>query len=379
MKWGFLLLLAAVGFFGWLEAETSKPLFPAITYDINSTSTPPAVSDVEPPLQEHIKTPAPLRGIYMTSWVAGTPSIRQKVVTLIRDTEVNALVIDVKDYSGMIAFDTDDSYINSFGSEDVRIRDLGEFIQALHEEDIYTIARISVFQDPYFTKHRPQFAVYRKDGSTIWKDRKGLSWVDPASREMWEYIVTVAKASEKIGFDELNFDYVRFPSDGNMSDISYPVWDGVVPKSDVIAEFFAYLDKELEELNVPISVDLFGFVTTNTDDLNIGQVLEKAAPHVDYIAPMVYPSHYPPNYDGFANPAAHPYEIVFEAMTEASRRLTAASSSPAKLRPWLQDFDLGATYTADMIQKEHQAVYDAGLDSWMMWDPKNVYTKGAYK
>lgn len=379
MKWALLFFFAAAGFFGWLEAGTREQFFAPITYDINSTSSPPVLSVVEPPSPEHIKTPTPVRGIYMTSWVAGTPSIRQKVVKLIRDTEINAVVIDVKDYSGMVAFDTNDPYIDSFGSEEIRIRDLGEFIQTLHAEGVYAIARISVFQDPYFARHRPQFAVHRKDGVTVWKDRKGLSWADPASREMWEYTVAIAKESEKIGFDELNFDYVRFPSDGNMSDISYPVWDGVIPKSDVIADFFAYLDKELEELQVPISVDLFGFVTTNTDDLNIGQVLEKAAPHVDYIAPMVYPSHYPPNYNGLVNPAAHPYEIIFEAMTEASRRLIAASSSPSKLRPWLQDFNLGAAYTADMIKKQHKGVYDAGLDSWMMWDPKNVYTSGAYK
>lgn len=375
----FVSIISAGSFFWW-KIQTIPPIFPAIEYAALSTSTAVAAAVAPPaPLPpKHIKTPKPVRGIYMTSWVAGTPSIRQKVVKLIRDTEVNAVVIDVKDYSGKVAFNTSDAYIDKLGSEEVRIRDLREFIEALHQEDIYVIARISVFQDPHFAKKFPHLAVQRKDGA-IWKDRKGLSWVDPSSREMWDYIVAVGNASEQLGFDELNFDYVRFPSDGDTSNMVFPVGQGTRPKSDVIEEFFAYLDTHLESTGIPISVDLFGFTTSNTDDLNIGQILEKAAPHVDYIAPMVYPSHYPDNYNGFANPAAHPYEIVHKAMADAVRRLMAASSTPDKLRPWLQDFDLGATYTAEMIQKEHQAVYDAGLDSWMMWDPKNVYTKEAYK
>ena len=176
-----------------------------------------------------------------------------------------------------------------------------------------------------------------------------------------------------------------------MKNISFPVWDGVTPRSDVLEEFFSYLNAELADLPVPISFDLFGMTMTNTDDLNIGQVLEKAAVHADYIAPMVYPSHYPNGWNGLSNPAANPYEVIHFAMSEGERRLdvmrnlTASTTSPlygthiAELRPWIQDFDLGADYTADMIQKQKQAAYDAGLDSWMAWDPKNVYTKEAYQ
>lgn len=352
---------------------------------------PAAVAEpVKLPPPVHIATPDPVRGIYMTSWVAGTPSFRKNLIELADSSEINTIVIDVKDYTGKVAFKTGDQKISAVGSEEDRVPDMRSVLEDLHQRNIYTIARISVFQDPHFAKMRPKFAVHRGDGE-VWKDRKGLSWMDPASKEVWDYNVAVAEAAARAGFDELNFDYVRFPSDGNLTDITYPVWDEKKPKSDVIAEFFAYLNKELEDTNVPISADLFGFVTSNMDDLNIGQILEKIAPHVDYIAPMVYPSHYPDNYNGYANPAAHPYEIIFKAMTDASgrlntlRSLTASSTSPfygkeiAQLRPWLQDFDLGATYTAEMIQKEHQAVYDASLQSWMMWDPKNIYTREAYR
>ena len=148
-------------------------------------------------------------------------------------------------------------------------------------------------------------------------------------------------------------------------------------KAEVLRDFFTYLNKNLKNIGVVLSVDLFGFVTTHTDDLNIGQILEYAEPYFDYIDPMVYPSHYPPTYDGFKNPADHPYEIISHAMASSSERMLAASSTPSKIRPWLQDFDLGATYDATMVRKEKQAVYDAGLDSWLLWDSANKYTAGA--
>lgn len=344
---------------------------------------------VLPPPPQHISTPDAVRAIYMSSWVAGTPSIREPLIEFVRTSEVNAIIIDVKDYSGKVSFRTGDPLIEKMGSEEERVPDMRSLIEELHRNDIYTIARISVFQDPYVVAKMPEIAVRTKEGA-VWKDRKGITWVDPASTEMWKYIVRVARATEAVGFDELNFDYVRFPSDGNMTNIVFPAWDNKTPKSDVLEKFFSYLDTELKSLPVPISLDLFGMTMTNTDDLGIGQVLEKAAPHADYIAPMVYPSHYPNGWNGLSNPATHPYEVIHFAMSEGERRLetmrtlTASTTSPlyamhiAELRPWIQDFDLGADYTADMIRKQKQAVYDTGLDSWMVWDPKNVYTKEAY-
>ncbi|MEK7567070.1 MAG: putative glycoside hydrolase, partial [Patescibacteria group bacterium] len=150
------------------------------------------------------------------------------------------------------------------------------------------------------------------------------------------------------------------------------------PRAEVIKEFFSYLRRELGGLGVPLSADLFGMTTTNADDLNIGQILEYAAPYFDYIAPMVYPSHYPSGFINLKNPAAHPYEVVHYSMKAAVEKLLKASSTPSKLRPWLQDFDLGADYNAEMVRKQMQAVYNAGLTSWMMWDAGNKYTRDAY-
>ncbi|MEK7647101.1 MAG: putative glycoside hydrolase [Patescibacteria group bacterium] len=343
----------------------------------------------EPKKVTHLKTPKSVKAIYMTSWVAGTTDWRKSLVDFIDSSELNAVVVDVKDYTGRISFEISDSEIVASGAPEKRIADIANFIKILHDKNIYAIARISVFQDAFLVKLRPDLAVKTKEGG-IWKDFKGISWLDQCSKDVWDYTIKIAREAELAGFDELNFDYIRFPSDGNMKNIAYPFCgdfgslaskslEAKLPsKADMLEQFFKYLSDNLRDVGVPLSADLFGMVTVNTDDLNIGQVLERAAPYFDYIAPMVYPSHYPKGYNGYKNPADHPYEIVYKGMKTASDRLIAASSTPEKLRPWLQDFDLGATYTAEMVNKQKQAVYDAGLQSWMSWDASNKYTKEAY-
>ncbi|HEY4510433.1 MAG TPA: putative glycoside hydrolase [Candidatus Paceibacterota bacterium] len=338
---------------------------------VGASANPP-----KPPPPKHIPTPEVVRGIYMTSWVASTIDWRNELVTLVNETELNSIVVDVKDYTGKISFSVSDPVLKNIGSSENRIRNIRDFVGELHEKNIYAIARVAVFQDPYFVSLHPELAVQSKRGG-VWKDRKGLTWVDACSKEAWAYTVRVAKEVEQAGFDELNFDYVRFPSDGDISDMEFRNCLPNETKTDALESFFSYLQKNLADLPVPKSVDLFGLTTVETNDLNIGQVLERAAPYFDYIAPMVYPSHYPNGYDGYKNPANHPYEIIKVAMDTASLRLARATSSPLKLRPWLQDFDLGATYDAGMIRKEKQAVYDAGIKSWLMWDPSNKYTRGA--
>ena len=361
------------------STEFRQNIFGPVVYDstTNSKDELAGAFAIQEEKIEHIKTPEPLRAIYMTSWVAGTTDWRAELIKFIDSSEINALVIDVKDYSGRIFFELSDPILKELGAEEIRVSDFKELIKELHQKNIYVIARISVFQDPYMAKRKPDLAVKNSSGG-VWKDRKGISWIDPAAREYWDYIARLARETERLGFDELNFDYIRFPSDGNMQNISYDHWDEVTRPRDIMLAFYSYLDSELADLEVPISADLFGMVTSNYDDLNIGQVLEYAAPYFDYIAPMVYPSHYPSGFIGLANPAAHPYEVINYAMTAAYERLVKASSSPFKLRPWIQDFDLGANYDESMINKQKQAIYDAGLTSWMAWDPANKYTRSAY-
>ncbi|PCI30392.1 hypothetical protein COB55_00285 [Candidatus Wolfebacteria bacterium] len=343
----------------------------------------------------HIKTPDSVRAIYMTSWVAGTPSIRKRLVKLIEDTEINSIIIDIKDDTGKISFKVTDPFLKEIGAQEIRIRDVKEFIGDLHDSGVYVIGRISAFQDPHLTKVRPGYAVLRESNGEVWTDHKGISWVDPGNREVWRYLVAIGKESYNVGFDELNYDYVRFPSDGDMHDIKYPISDATINadpdlgKAKVLRDFFAYIRRHLDSTGAVISADLFGMTTSNNDDLNIGQILEYVLPHVDFVAPMVYPSHYPTNFIGLANPAEEPYKVIKFSMDEAKKKADAldlklASSTPGysvhsfgKIRPWLQDFDLGANYDAEKVRAQIQAVYDSGLDSWMLWNASNRYTEDA--
>lgn len=365
-------IAAVVGVFFFIQ---NQPL------DYEAYVTPSEVSTAivlpVPWKPTHISTPEPLKALYMTSWVAGSRKLRNNLVNLIDSTELNAVVIDIKDYTGKISFQVDDPELKKFGSVEERITDMKEFIDELHEKDIYVIGRISVFQDSFLVKTHPEYAVKNKAGE-VWKDYKGVSWLDAGAKPVWEYIVSIGNEAYAQGFDELNFDYIRFPSDGNMLDIAYPFSQGKV-KSEVLKEFFAYIDSTFRPRNIPISADLFGMTTSNYDDLGIGQILEGALAHFDYVAPMVYPSHYPPNFNGIPVPAAKPYEIIHYAMKKGVERAAVASTTPAKLRPWLQDFSIGGVkYTPEMVREQIRATYDVGLTSWMMWNASNVYTVSAY-
>jgi len=345
---------------------------------VADATTTPVVPATPPPPPLHVTTPTPVRAIYMSSWVAATPSIREKMAKLIDETEVNAVVIDVKDYTGKIAFEVRNPELAAYDSADSRIRDIDEFITELHGKGVYVIGRVAVFQDNYLARTRLDLAVKFASTGALWTDNKKIAWVDMKSREVWDYNFLIAQEAVTRGFDEINFDYIRFPSDGKISDTSYPFYrKGEQSKQDAMREFYEYLGSRKHELGVPISGDLFGMVLTETNDLNIGQILENGLASFDYVAPMIYPSHYGNGFNGWKNPATVPYELVSYVMASGTERAVAASSSPNKLRPWLQDFDLGATYDAVMVRKQKQALYDLGLDSWMMWDPANTYTRGA--
>ncbi|MFZ2621036.1 MAG: putative glycoside hydrolase [Minisyncoccia bacterium] len=327
-------------------------------------------------IPSYVVTPSVVKGIYMTSWVAGDKKLRDGLINLLDDTELNTIVIDIKDYSGKIVFPITNRELNSYGSEEVRVNDLEDFIETLHKKDIYVIGRVAVFQDAYFVKYRPDLAVKNESGTEIWKDQKGISWIDAGSREYWDYIILLSKEARKIGFDEINFDYIRFPSDGNMNDISYP-WSSTTPKILVLKNFFEYLHNNLIDSGLKTSADLFGMTTTALDDMGIGQVLENTLPYFDYVSPMVYPSHYSADFEGFKEPEAHPYEIVKIAMQSAVLRAKIASTSPDKLRPWLQDFGLKMSYGPTEVRAQINATNDVGLDSWLLWSASNKYTKGA--
>lgn len=344
------------------------------TVSANASSTPTV------PSVTHLATPKTVRAIYMTACAASSQTFRQHFFNLLKTTNINAVVINIKDETGKVSIKTDNpNFIEPYETSGCPVSDMEELVRAFHAQNIYVIARIAVFQDPYLVKKHPEWAVKRASDGAVWKDRKGISWLEVKATPVWDYVAALAKESYNIGFDEINLDYIRFPSDGDMTNIAYSYYQSVQEtKAEAVKDFFAGMHERLKNLGAPISVDLFGMTCTNTDDLGIGQVLENALPYFDYVAPMVYPSHYPTGWNGYQKPATVPYQVIKFNLDAAVQRARAASSSPEKIRPWLQDFDLGADYTAEMIRSEIQAVHDAGLSSYFIWDPKNQYTQAAY-
>ena len=224
---------------------------------------------VSKPIVVHVATPEPLKALYMTSCVAGTTGCRESLKTLIEKTELNAVVIDIKDATGVISFRDEDLQNSQSIKIGCKVSDLREYIAGLHEKDIYVIGRISVFQDPYYTALWPELAVKSKSTGEAWKDHKGLAFIDVGAKPYWDYIVEIAKHSYELGFDELNFDYVRYPSDGLMSDTNYTWTIGTSTKPEMLEGFFKYLGDNLSSLGAKLSVDLFGMTTTVESDMNI--------------------------------------------------------------------------------------------------------------
>ncbi len=328
-------------------------------------------ADVHTPLREIQKKPArqTVKGVYLTAYSAGNPKKMQEIFALLNRTELNAVVIDIKDYSGKILYDSNLLLVNELKTEDNRIGDLASLIRQLHEADVYVILRQTVFQDPILAQKKPDWAIHAKGGG-IWRDNNGLSWVDPTEEAVWRYNLAIAKEVIRMGADEINFDYVRFPSDGNLKNVVYT--NGNRERHDVMRDFFQFLSDELSSEPVWISLDFFGFVMERHDGMSIGQRLEDATDAVDYISPMMYPSHYPNGHLGFANPAERPVAVIENGMKKG---MPYFDGTRARVRPWIQAFNLGAVYDAAKIRGQIDAVEKYTDAGWLLWNAGNKYSE----
>jgi len=336
------------------------------------------------------------QGLYLSSWTVATTNQLARIVDFAQQNQINALVIDLKDSLGKVAYDSQVPLVKELQTSEDRMKNLPSILDDLHQKGFYLIARLPVFEDKELANKKPEWAIKDRRTGEIWQDNKGLSWVDPSSIGVWDYNLGIAREAFFLGFDEINFDYVRFPSDGSMANLVYPLWDQTADKSEVMRQFFAYQKDRLAQFG-PRSVDLFGmslWFADKNNDMNIGQRLINALPYFDYICPMVYPSHYPANFDGFANPADYPYEVIYRNFEKAQkfldqqRQLQEQAQQQAKtngqkiappveyarIRPWLQAFNLGATYDLNMIKQEIKATNDGGGFGWLLWNAANNYS-----
>lgn len=323
--------------------------------------------------------PRLIKTAYLTYYGVGHGGIRTRVFALLDDTELNGVVIDVKGDRGWVPYETQVPLAVQAGARGpVIIEEFDEMLAELRAKRIYTIARIVVFKDHVLARHRPKWAVLDRRTGRLWHDNEGLAWVDPFREEVWDYVLAIAREAAEKGFDEIQFDYLRFPSDGRISAARYSQPNKRATRLAAIAGFLARAREELAPTGVFLSADIFGYTAFNTNDTDIGQRIEEMAPHVDYLSPMVYPSAYHRGIPGYRNPVEHPYAIVFETIKQIRQR---TATLPVKVRPWLQDF---RDYAFDRrefgvveILAQTRAATEAGAVGWMLWNPRNSYTEEA--
>lgn len=325
--------------------------------------------------------PEEVRGIYWTAWTAAS-SRGNVLADYIVDHNLNTVVIDLKMDNGALAFFPTNQDLSGYAMARPAIIDLPYLLERLGKLGIYRIARIAVMRDDTYALSRPSVAVKYSSGN-LWQDNTGSYWLDPAASEVAEYAIALGREAWQQGFDEVQYDYVRFPSDGRLSAIVYPVYNEQQSKESVMQDFFARVGGTMQQSHIPVSFDLFGMTFINNDDYGIGQRLIDVYPYTDFVSPMVYPSHYANNFKGFANPADYPYEIVYYSLEDGVTLLVeelgiAEIEIRQKIRPWLQDFDIGAIYDSQKIEAQIKAARDAKASGWILWNARNVYEPADY-
>ena len=337
-----------------------------------TVQAPPAVAAVRSkPLPRPRAVPKEIRGVHITMPLASLPGRIDQYIGL-REYGLNTIEVDVKDESGQVGFASAYAPDAQATGAVHPYYDPKVVAQHAHGLGIYLIGRVVVFEDPVLARARPQFALRRPDGQP-WVNAAGLGWVNQYDRGVWKYAVDVAEGAARAGFDEIQFDYVRFPSDGDVESIVYP-GRRVEPKSVTINRFLQYAVSRLRPLGVRISADLFGLAATH--DLRIGQVPATFGRTLDAIYPMVYPSHYSSGEFDLPDPEASPGPTVGRSVADFNR---ATRGKRARIIPWIQDFSLKRTYTLFDVRQQIAAARAAGVGGFLLWNPRGVYTTEALR
>jgi len=330
---------------------------------------------------EAVLKPQTIKAAYLTYYGFGDRGIRNRVLDLTSRTELNAVVIDVKGDRGWIIYQSEVPAALDAGAQGpATLRDFDGMMADLKARGIYTIARIVTFKDNILASARPDLAIIDTRTGKPWIDNEKLAWVDPFQEEVWNYNIALGKEAIRRGFDEVQFDYVRFPTDGKLGAARYAKPNSRETRLPAIAGFLARARRELGAAGAFVGADLFGYTAFNENDTDIGQRIEELAPHLDFICPMVYPSGYHKGIPGHPNPVLVPYKVVHESVRLIRKR---ASNSVARVRPWLQDFKDYAfdrrIFGVPEVQAQIRGAEEAGGAGWMLWNPRNDYTGSALR
>lgn len=352
-----------------------------------SLSLPPLTASTQrlaPPASTVAQPDVKVKGVYATAWAA-VGSRFDRLLELIEQTDLNAMVIDVKTDSGQVTFPADTAMVKDTGAAShAMIADLAGKVEELHRRNIYAIARLVVFKDPYLAERKPEWAMRTKDGN-VWRDPKGTAWVDPFREEVWRYNQEIAVAAASAGFDEIQFDYIRFPENGKRVDeeVTFPASNGR-SKADAVQQFLHESRAKLAPYRVKVSADVFGMTASSDNDMGIGQIWSRMAPELDIICPMVYPSHYADGAFGIEHPDLQPYRVIQRALGDAlakndALRKQSPPAEPAAIRPWLQSFTAAwlkphLTYGNVEVQEQIKAARELGIDEFLIWNSGSKYS-----
>ena len=343
---------SAAGAVGATAAETTAPVAPAL--------------DVE-------KEFPIVRALYVNRFAAQSTKRMRQLIKMADETEINAFVIDMKDEFGLNYKSANPQFARNAGTAGT-VRDLKGMLDTLRAHKILPIARLVVFKDSVTARNQPDWTIRRQDNS-VWRDKQGLAWVNPYHRGLWDYNIGVGEELAKMGFGEIQFDYIRFPEPyPSLPKQVFPGSNGV-SKPDVLAAFLKEANARYDKVGARTTADIFGLVTTVGGALEVGQAWEKISPTVDVVLPMVYPSHYPRGSLGLAVPNADPYNVIRIAITRARERdQKLGITTPEHVRPWLQAFTLGKPpYGPAEIEAQKKGTYAAGYDGWVLWSPGSKY------
>lgn len=336
----------------------------------------PGFAEVDKPLTPDLRldaslSPITVKALYATALTASDPKLLNPLINTIDTTELNALVVDLKDSSGHVFYNSQVPLANEIKATDP-ILDPAALVTELHQHQIYAIARIVIFEDPILAEARPEWAIHDSTNGGLWRTWNGLAWVNAHRSEVWDYNIAIAKEAAAFGFDEIQLDYIRFPTDGNLATAEYGVPHNDETRPQAIGSFLQQMYTAIAPTHAYLAADVFGLTVWETGDGQIGQNLETMVQYLDYICPMIYPSHFADGSMGFAIPNDHPYEVILWSLQNGEERIP---EQKAKFRPWLQDFSLGEgiAYGPHEVKRQTDATHDAGLSGWMLWNAANVY------